>query len=217
MKMKQLGLLALMLSTGALWGGLGDRRTILANASNPIPEGWVLVGKGFSGPRLYTPHFPTTCTHTIMDVRDAPYGFSCSVLGYSPIPPGWVVTYMSVGAKDHYSIQYTIRNVNGAPEGTNLEIEGFPGSPVPPGWTITSRRGLVGSAKYPKLVITKLSGPAAPAAPGMEHKAAPAPAPTARMSSHFIPQLDAPHQGSNPDGARGVKTGLSPAGDSASG
>jgi hypothetical protein len=164
------GLLPLAGAMGQVgWGAYGETRTIAVEPGAPIPPGWVIIGSGSRGPQFYTCRFPRVCYYTVLDLNGGgSYGETRTVLGYSPIPDGWVITKrFGTEVTSHYAIKYLITNVNGAGKGETIEILGIPDTPIPRGWAVTSKRS-TGLKEYMNLIITNFNEPEATLAPAPE-------------------------------------------------
>jgi hypothetical protein len=158
-KKEHLRLLAWTLRMGGLvtgsilWGTYGDTQVVEAGWNVVIPQGWVIIDNkagiqtATGEPRSY---------FTIKDLNGAPFGDHLMVWGGSPIPSGWVIKTVYGGKiTDRYAIQYGITNLNEAPVGTSMTIEGIPNAPIPKGWIITgNRKDSTDPYQYNKLLIT---------------------------------------------------------------
>jgi hypothetical protein len=68
----------------------GETVTVENKLGAVISPGWVITHETYSGPRFYSPHFPTRFFVTLVHLIGAPLGTTIEVLGSSPIPPGWI-------------------------------------------------------------------------------------------------------------------------------
>jgi len=101
-----------LLTATGLRAGYGETISVENKLGARISPGWVVIRQACSGPTIYSAHFPTKHYWTLVNLNGAPMGAVIEVLGYSPIPPGWVII-ATLGAKDmaerqHYNIRYRI-------------------------------------------------------------------------------------------------------------
>ena len=105
-------ILECLLTATGLRAGYGETISVENKLGARISPGWVVIRQAYSGPTIYIAHFPTKHYWTMVNLNGAPVGAVIEVLGYSPIPPGWVII-ATLGAKgmaerQHYNIRYRI-------------------------------------------------------------------------------------------------------------
>lgn len=101
-----------------LLAGYGETVTVEIKLGTNVSPGWAITAQSYSGPRFYSPHFPTKCYMTLKNLNGAPLGAEEEVLGQSPIPAGWkiAVTRGNTGVdRLSYNIRHIIRKVTEVP------------------------------------------------------------------------------------------------------
>lgn len=101
-----------LLTSSGLRAGYGETILVENKLGARISPGWVVIRQAYSGPTIYSAHFPTKHYWTLVNLNGAPVGAVIEVLGCSPIPPGWVIIATrgaeGLAERQHYNIQYRI-------------------------------------------------------------------------------------------------------------
>lgn len=125
--MKNPRTLALALALGLLGAAPAsacwEQQTVLATSG--IPAGWVILNEYSGSPASYL----------IQNVSCASFGYTVTVLGWSPIPANFVITNQQTSGIYTY---YVLRFVGGAPAGDQETV--LSNSPVPANWTIVGQQ-----------------------------------------------------------------------------